>query len=189
MMTSLDSAAHEIGKVIGIISDIAEQTKLLALNASIEAASAGDAGKGFAVVATEVKELARQTANATQKIHSEVENMQKSVDGSVKAIESIASVIERVNSISQTIAGAVEPQSATIGQISSNISSVNIATSGIAGKVRLSSQGLKTIDEDIHGVDNGIREAADAVAGIKNESEGLKMQASQLQDMVRKFKV
>ncbi|MGD0519424.1 MAG: Cache 3/Cache 2 fusion domain-containing protein, partial [Thermoguttaceae bacterium] len=109
----LGNAADEIGKVIQVIQDIAEQTNLLALNATIEAARAGDAGKGFAVVATEVKELAKQTAEATEDIRGRIEGIQSSTGEAIKSIGSISEVIQQVNEISRTIASAVEEQSVT----------------------------------------------------------------------------
>ncbi|MEM1303799.1 MAG: methyl-accepting chemotaxis protein, partial [Planctomycetota bacterium] len=104
----LGEAADEIGKVIEVIQDIAEQTNLLALNATIEAARAGEAGKGFAVVATEVKELAKQTASATDDIRQRIEGIQGSTGEAVTAIQEITGVINSVNEVSRTIASAVE---------------------------------------------------------------------------------
>ena len=117
----LGTAADEIGKVIEVIQDIAEQTNLLALNATIEAARAGDAGKGFAVVATEVKELAKQTADATEDIRNRIEGIQGSTGEAVKSIGEISEVIQQVNEVSRTIASAVEEQSITTKEIAKNV--------------------------------------------------------------------
>ena len=119
----LGQAADEIGKVIEVIQDIAEQTNLLALNATIEAARAGEAGKGFAVVASEVKDLAKQTATATDDIRKRIEGIQ-SIDrrrGRAPSARSPA-VIGNVNDVARTIAAAVEEQSITTREISQNVS-------------------------------------------------------------------
>ena len=120
-ISQLGQTADGIGQVIEVIQDIAEQTKLLALNATIEAARAGDAGKGFAVVATEVKELARQTAEATDDIRQRVEGIQASSGQAIGAVNRIAEVMTRVNDASRTIAAAVEEQSVTTKEISRNL--------------------------------------------------------------------
>ncbi|MCA9172830.1 MAG: hypothetical protein KDB23_34465, partial [Planctomycetales bacterium] len=103
---NLGLAAKEIGRVIEVIQDIAEQTNLLALNATIEAARAGEAGKGFAVVASEVKELARQTASATDEIRERIESIQISTNEAVDSISLIGGVINNVNEVARTIASA-----------------------------------------------------------------------------------
>lgn len=121
IVDTLGKSAKEIGNVIEVIKNIASQTNLLALNATIEAASAGDAGKGFAVVANEVKELAKQSAIATEDIRSRIEEIQKNTNEAVKAIEEISEIVMEVSQINQTIASAVEEQSATTNEISRNI--------------------------------------------------------------------
>ncbi|HEX7652174.1 MAG TPA: PAS domain-containing protein, partial [Verrucomicrobiae bacterium] len=141
-VTKLGVSSEEIGQVIKVITGIAQQTNLLALNATIEAARAGEAGKGFAVVANEVKELAKQTAAATEDIGHKIEAIQNDTKGAVTAITQISQVIGRINDISNTIASAVEEQSATTNEIarnateaargsneiSKNIASVSVAT-------------------------------------------------------------
>ncbi len=117
----LGDSSAEIGNVIKLITSIAEQTNLLALNATIEAARAGEAGKGFAVVATEVKELAKETAKATENISSRIEAIQSDVRGAVDAIAEIGTIIRQVNELQLTIAGAVEEQSATTSEIGHNV--------------------------------------------------------------------
>ncbi len=134
-ISQLGRTADGIGQVIEVIQDIAEQTKLLALNATIEAARAGDAGKGFAVVATEVKELARQTAEATDDIRQRVEGIQSSSGHAVSAVNRIADVVTRVNEASRTIASAVEEQSATTKEISKNLVQAAAGANGLLQRV------------------------------------------------------
>lgn len=120
-IAGLADAAMKIGEVITLIQEIAEQTNLLALNATIEAARAGDAGKGFAVVASEVKELATQTAKATDAISEQITAIQNKTDSSVDAIRQIASTMSEVSSATEAIAAAVEEQGASTAEISSNV--------------------------------------------------------------------
>ena len=120
-VTKLGESSAEIGNVIKVITSIAQQTNLLALNATIEAARAGEAGKGFAVVANEVKELAKQTAQATEEISQKIEAIQTDTKGAVEAISHISSVIGQINDIQGTIAAAVEEQSTTTSEIARNV--------------------------------------------------------------------
>jgi methyl-accepting chemotaxis protein len=117
----LGQSSAEIGQVIKVITSIAQQTNLLALNATIEAARAGEAGKGFAVVANEVKELAKETAKATEDISQKIEAIQTDTKGAVAAIEQIGSVIGQINDIQNTVASAVEEQSVTTNEITRNL--------------------------------------------------------------------
>ena len=127
----------EIGQVIKVITSIAQQTNLLALNATIEAARAGEAGKGFAVVANEVKELAKETAKATEDISRKIEAIQTDTKAAVDAIGTISGVINQINGISSTIATAVEEQNATTNEMARNVSEAargsGEITSNIAG--------------------------------------------------------
>jgi methyl-accepting chemotaxis protein len=127
MVTDLVTAAQKISAVSQIIKDIAEQTNLLALNATIEAARAGEAGKGFAVVASEVKNLANQTAKATEEIESQINGIQDSSQTTAAAIREIANIIAQVSEITTSISSAVEEQSAATQEVSSNISGVTQA--------------------------------------------------------------
>jgi methyl-accepting chemotaxis protein len=127
MVSDLVSAAQKISEVSQIITDIAEQTNLLALNATIEAARAGEAGKGFAVVASEVKNLANQTAKATEEIESQIRGIQDSSETTASAIRQIGNIIAQVSEISTSISSAVEEQSSATQEVSSNISGVTQA--------------------------------------------------------------
>lgn len=131
-MSELSEAAKRIGDVVDLINDIAAQTNLLALNATIEAARAGEAGKGFAVVASEVKNLASQTAKATEEISKQILGVQESTSASVTAIEAVTGTIEEINEISNSIAAAVEEQSKVTDDISSNMQTASEGVDAIA---------------------------------------------------------
>ncbi len=129
MVQGLNEAANKIGDVVNLINDIASQTNLLALNATIEAARAGEAGKGFAVVASEVKNLANQTAKATEEISAQIGGIQGATQDTVGAIESIGTTIREISEISTTISSAVEEQNASTQEVARNIQGVTSASS------------------------------------------------------------
>lgn len=131
----LAQLAQNIGEVVNLISAIAEQTNLLALNATIEAARAGEAGRGFAVVASEVKELATQTAKATEQIETQVSEVQAATSDAVKAIASIAQTMEQVDEYTGTIATAVQEQGAATTEISANVQEAAVGTRSVAGSM------------------------------------------------------
>jgi len=188
-MERLGIAAREVGKVMDVINDIADQTNLLALNATIEAASAGDAGRGFAVVANEVKELARQTSQATEEIRRQVETMQSEAEDATVAIRTIGQIIEEINAISQTIVSAVEEQSSTIHEVARSMSGASSAASDIARNVGESAKGLSEIASNIDGVNGGAKETASGVQQVRDSSKELARLATGLSVIVRQFKV
>ena len=132
---ALADAAQRIGDVVTMIQDIAEQTNLLALNATIEAARAGEAGKGFAVVASEVKQLATQTAKATEEIRQQINDIQNATGGAVDSIAKITTTIEEVHGIANGIAAAVEEQSSATQEISRNVQEASASTSEVSANI------------------------------------------------------
>ena len=157
-MDQLGDAANAIGKVIETITDISEQVNLLALNATIEAARAGEAGKGFAVVANEIKELAKQTAAATQDIKEKIEDIQGTTSMTVGQIGEITEVITNVNDVVATIATAVEEQSAATKDIAENVAQASQGIQEVNENVNQSSTVLGEISEDIAGVSMSMNE-------------------------------
>lgn len=169
-VTKLGESNYEIGKVVKVITSIAEQTNLLALNATIEAARAGEAGKGFAVVANEVKELAKETAKATEDIGQKIEAIQKNTAHAVEAIKQISQVIGQINDISNTIASAVEEQSVTTNEISRNVAEAARGTGEIA--------------QNISSVARTSQNTAQAAANTRQAAAELSRMAAELQQLV-----
>ena len=173
-VAKLGESSVEIGNVIKVITSIAQQTNLLALNATIEAARAGEAGKGFAVVANEVKELAKQTARATEDISRKIEAIQGDTKGAVEAIGQIGKIINQINDIQNTIASAVEEQTATTSEISRNVSEA--------------ARGSNEIAQNISGVAQAARSTTEGASNTKNSADALSKIASDLQQLVAQFK-
>jgi methyl-accepting chemotaxis protein len=168
-VAKLGESSAEIGEVIKVITSIAQQTNLLALNATIEAARAGEAGKGFAVVANEVKELAKQTAKATEDISQKITAIQQDTKGAVDAIGSISRVITQVNEISGTIATAVEQQSATTNEMTRNVAD---AAKG-AGEITLNIEGVAQAAQGTSNSAQQSQKAATELAGMAEQLRGL----------------
>ncbi|HMK31355.1 MAG TPA: methyl-accepting chemotaxis protein [Terriglobales bacterium] len=170
----LGQSSAEIGQVIKVITSIAQQTNLLALNATIEAARAGEAGKGFAVVANEVKELAKETAKATEDISRKIEAIQSDTKGAVEAIGQISTVIGQINDIQNTIASAVEEQSATTNEISRNLAEA--------------ARGGVEITKNIAGVADAARSTTAGATDTQKSAQSLERMSAELQDLVSQFK-
>jgi methyl-accepting chemotaxis protein len=174
-VAKLGDSSNEIGQVIKVITSIAQQTNLLALNATIEAARAGEAGKGFAVVANEVKELAKETAKATEDISRKIEAIQTDTKAAVDAIGTISSVIHQINDISSTIATAVEEQNATTNEMSRNVSEA--------------AQGSGEISSNIAGVAEAAQGTTRGATDTQKASQQLVETSTQLRRLVEQFKI
>jgi methyl-accepting chemotaxis protein len=174
-VSKLGDSSTEIGQVIKVITSIAQQTNLLALNATIEAARAGEAGKGFAVVANEVKELAKETAKATEDISRKIEAIQTDTKAAVDAIATISGVINQINDISGTIATAVEEQNATTNEMSRNVSEA--------------AHGSGEITSNVAGVAEAAQGTTRGATDTQKASQQLLETSTQLRRLVEQFKI
>jgi methyl-accepting chemotaxis protein len=173
-ISALGESSAGIGQVVKVITEIAGQTNLLALNATIEAARAGEAGKGFAVVANEVKELANQTAKATEEISQQIQVIQGDAKNAVGAMDEITNVINEVNDISATIASAVEEQSATTNEMSRNVTEA--------------ARGVQEIAENITGVAQAASDTSQGAIATEQTAQQLTKNAELITSLVNKFK-
>jgi methyl-accepting chemotaxis protein len=183
----LGSAAREINKVTETITAISSQTNLLALNATIEAARAGEAGRGFAVVANEIKELAQQTAQATEEIRARIKGIQDATGQTVTEIDGISKVIGDVDSIVATIAAAVEEQSATTREIAANVGQASMGISEVNSNVAQSSTVAGEIASDIADVSGQADDLLASGEQVKQSATGLSATAAKLQNLVSRF--
>jgi len=188
-VNELGRAADEINKVTEVITEISEQTNLLALNATIEAARAGEAGKGFAVVANEIKDLAKQTAEATLDIKNKVQGIQEATGVTVKEINEISAVIADVDKIVATIAAAVEEQTATTKEIAQNVHQASQGIAEVNENVSQSSTVATEIASDIATVNDSANEINKASHQVKVSAEELSGVADKLKVLVGQFKI
>jgi len=188
-MEELGRSAREIGKVTETITSISSQTNLLALNATIEAARAGAAGKGFAVVANEIKELALQTASATDDIKKRINAIQHSTLDSVANIERISGVIRTINDLVGTIAAAIEQQSATTREIVVNLVEAAKGVQTANGQMGQTSQVTQGIARDTADINNATSGIASGSLRVKGHSEELSRLADRIEGLVGKFRL
>jgi methyl-accepting chemotaxis protein len=189
MMQQLGQAAQEIGKVTETITDISSQTNLLALNATIEAARAGAAGKGFAVVANEIKELARQTAAATEDIKSKIAGVQTSTGGAIADIEKITGVIKEVGSIVASIAAAIEEQATVTKDVAGNIAQASTGVKDANERVSQTATVSKSMAQDVAGVNAAVGEIRQGGEQVQASAMELSNLAEKLKSVVGQFKV
>lgn len=174
----LGASAKEIGNVVDVIKGIASQTNLLALNATIEAASAGEAGKGFAVVANEVKELAKQSAEATEDIRAKIEEMQQTTGEAVKAITEIAKIIAEMTEINHSIAGAVEEQTKTVNEISHSVTGAAQSSAEISSSVQRTADKANEVSIQVQEANKGVQQITQNLEELTQGSNEISKNAS-----------
>jgi methyl-accepting chemotaxis protein len=174
-VTQLGASSLEIGNVVKVITSIAQQTNLLALNATIEAARAGEAGKGFAVVANEVKELAKQTAKATEEISQKIEAIQADTKGAVRAIADVTGIINQINDISNSIASAVEEQTVTTNEINRSMGEA--------------ARGVSDITHNMTGVVSAAQNTTNGASAAQSAAQELSKTAANLQTVLAHYKL
>ncbi len=175
IVSKLGESSAEIGKVIKDITSIAQKTDLLALNATVEAARAGEVGAGFAVVANEVKDLAKQTAAATENISRKIQAIQTDATGAVQALSAISTIIEKINCISSSIATAVAEQATTTNEMSRNLTEA--------------ARGSGEVVENIHGVAEAARSTSHGATDSQKAAQQLASMSTQLRELVQQFKL
>ncbi len=185
----LNQAATQINKVTETIADISEQTNLLALNATIEAARAGEAGKGFAVVASEIKDLAHQTALATQEINARISEVQGTTSESIESINVIVTVINEIDTIVTAIAGVIEEQTATTREIANNVSQAAAGLGEVNENVNKSSTVAGEVTQEIASVNEATTHLEDGSRQILDRAGELKSLAENLNAMTARFKI
>ncbi|MDK2874015.1 MAG: methyl-accepting chemotaxis protein [Desulfomicrobiaceae bacterium] len=188
-MSALGDAAQEIGKVTAMITEISEQTNLLALNATIEAARAGEAGKGFAVVATEIKELARQTAGATEEIKQRISGIQSTAQSTASQIHGISEIIEQMSDIIATIATAIEEQSVATREIADNVVQASQGLTEVNTNVAQSSSELRDAAERVQEVNATAATTRAGAAKVRENAENLRSLAARLRELLGRFRL
>ena len=188
-ITALDHLAGEISDVTRVIGEISEQTKLLALNATIEAARAGEAGKGFAVVAGEVKELARQTSEATGNIAARINDVQSGTQQAVSIISEVTHIVGQVNDSSAMITSAVSEQVTVAQEIAAAVAQANDGTNSISSALEELSSGTGEVSANIQHVNQGTTDNTKGIIQISASSERLADLARQLEEMMSRFTI
>lgn len=188
-MENLGEAASRIGRVTETITEISEQTNLLALNATIEAARAGEAGKGFAVVANEIKELAKQTADATIDIKNQIDSMQDTTSSTVADIQKISQIIDEIDEVITSIGVLVDEQASVTGEIAENINQSSLGISEVNEKIAQSSMVVEDISQEITEVNVASTSIAKSSSLVKTSAGDLSTLAHSLEEMLSKFKV
>ena len=187
-MQQLGKAAKEIGKVTQTITDISSQTNLLALNATIEAARAGAAGKGFTVVANEIKELARQTAAATEDIKLKIAGVQDSADHVIGDIHKVADVIKDVGDIVASIAASIEEQASVTREVAENIAQASLGVRDANERVAQTASVSASIARDMAGINSSMGIIGEGGERVRTSTDELGSLAEQLESTVGKFK-
>ncbi|NQU65204.1 MAG: DUF3365 domain-containing protein [SAR324 cluster bacterium] len=185
----LGLAAEGIGEVTQAIATISDKTNLLALNATIEAARAGEAGKGFAVVANEIKELAKQTSDATRDIRQRIEGIQKSATTTVQQIQQISAIINDINDIVSSTATTIEEQNNATREIATNISEASVGIQEVTQNVAQASEASNEVAREIAEVSQSSSEIAESSSLVSTNSEKLSKLAVRLQELTSRFKL
>ena len=188
-ISKLGRSASNIGNVTETITAISDKTNLLALNATIEAARAGDAGKGFAVVANEVKDLAKQTVDATVDIKKQINGMQNITEETISDLGQIGEVINEISDVIKTVAIAVEEQSVATIEITTNISQTSSGIAEVNENVAQSTIAISSITQDVSGVSNDSSEINKSSNTINDSALELSRLASNLNSLVNTFKL
>lgn len=188
LMQQLGAAAQEIGQVTEAISDISSQTNLLALNATIEAARAGESGKGFTVVATEIKELARQTASATENIKAKIDGVQDSVRNAIRDTGKITGVVEEMGQIIASIAAAIEEQAAVTRDVAGNIAQASAGIQEANARVSQTASVSRTMAKDIAAVNTSAEDIRSGGDAVRLQAGDLSRLAAELKGRVGQFK-
>ncbi|MCQ4161743.1 methyl-accepting chemotaxis protein [Roseomonas sp. GC11] len=178
-VAGLDGAARQVGEVVQLITAIAGQTNLLALNATIEAARAGEAGKGFAVVASEVKNLANETARATDQITQQIAAMQGALAEAVQAISRIGQTVRETDEVATAIAAAVEEQSAATSEIARSVEQAAAGTAEVG-------RNIDAVREAASATDSAATSMRDAATGLSGQAERLNTEVSAFMAKARK---